>query len=492
MKIVIGSVMHESNTFAPTVTDIEVFKRTQYLAGYDIIKYHLNQRSEIGGVLHILNRKGVTVIPTISAWAMPYGIVDGKTYSLLKDSLISGIKEHIRELDGVLLCLHGSMTVEEIEDAEGDLLRDIRAILPPGKCLTATLDHHANVSETMVNAADFFVGYRTHPHIDQFEVGCEAAELTVALIEEKPVLTKSFIKLPLITPAENRSDPIKELASEIKRIEDDPGVFTGSFFVGYPWADVSINGASVLVVTRDDPDLAQKYAGDLAEKMWQLRNDFKFHIYSIEEAVEIGKKTPEKPIVLDELCDCTLGGSSGDVVTSLRYLVEKGVKNSIAVGIVDAESVNIAFKAGVGATVHLKIGGKILKEENPPLDFEGRVTKTGQNISGKGNVHAGYETLIGKVAVIEKDGIEIVLIEKPGKIDGPSFLEELGINPKEKDFIISKEGLNPLLTYKGVASKILMVDSPGFDRQNLRSGDYKNLTRPIYPLDEDITWRAYS
>ena len=85
-----------------------------------------------------------------------------------------------------------------------------------------------------------------------------------------------------------------------------------------------------------------------------------------------------------------------------------------------------------------------------------------------------------------------MLIEKPGKIDGPSFLEELGIDPKGKDFIISKEGLNPLLTYKGVASKILMVDSPGFDRQNLRSEDYKNLPRPIYPLDPDISWSAYS
>ena len=31
MKILLGSIMHESNTFAPTVTDVEVFKKTQYL-----------------------------------------------------------------------------------------------------------------------------------------------------------------------------------------------------------------------------------------------------------------------------------------------------------------------------------------------------------------------------------------------------------------------------------------------------------------------------
>ena len=162
--------------------------------------------------------------------------------------------------------------------------------------------------------------------------------------------------------------------------------------MGYPWADVSINGASVLVVARDGPDLAEKYAGELAEKMWKLRTDFKFHIYSVEEAVKIGMQTPEKPVVLDELCDYTLGGSSGDVVTSVRYLFENGVNNTIAVGIVEAESVNKAVEAGIDATVRLKIGGKIFKEENPPLDFSGTVKRTGENISGKGNVQAGYET----------------------------------------------------------------------------------------------------
>jgi microcystin degradation protein MlrC len=101
---------------------------------------------------------------------------------------------------------------------------------------------------------------------------------------------------------------------------------------------------------------------------------------------------------------------------------------------------------------------------------------------------AGYETQIGKVAVIERDGVEIVLIERPGKIDGPSFLEALGIDPRVKDFIVVKEGLNPLVTYKGIASRILMVESPGFDRQYLPALNYQNVPRPIYPLDPDLSW----
>jgi microcystin degradation protein MlrC len=256
--------------------------------------------------------------------------------------------------------------------------------------------------------------------------------------------------------------------------------------VGYPWADVSIQGASVLVITYGNQSLADAYAKNLAKKMWDLRRDFQFHIYSMQQAVKMGMESEEMPFFLDELCDCTLGGASGDVVSSVRYLVENGVKNAVAVGIVDPESVSTAVKAGVGTTVRLAIGGKYCKEDNPPFDFEGKVTRIAENIIGDGTIHSGFETLVGKVAVVEGQGIEIVLIEYPGKIGGPSFLEKLGINPKEKKFIISKEGLNPLVTYKDTAAKILMVDSPGFNRQKLRVKDYKKVIRPIYPLDPDM------
>jgi microcystin degradation protein MlrC len=489
MNIVIGSIMHESNTFTPVVTNMEMFKRTQYLSGADILRYHRDRPSEIGGMLAELTRLGVDVLPTISALAMPYGMITTETYSLLKTELLDGINQQISKLDGVLLALHGSMSVEGIEDAEGDLLTAIRQLLPDGTPLGATLDHHANVSEAMVDAATFLVGYRTHPHVDQFDVGRDAASLIVALIAERPLLTRSFIKLPLITPAENRSEPIRALAAEIDRISRDPAVFTSSYFVGYPWADVSIIGASVLAITRGDQALADAYARQLAETMWSLRGEFAFTLHSMEAAIREGSRL-EKPVVLDELSDCTLGGASGDVVTSVRYLLENRVKNSIAVGIVDPESATRAFESGAGAAINLTIGGKICTDGNPPLEFSGTVITTGENVSGKGSIHSGYETQIGKVAVVERDGVQIVLIERPGKLDGPSFLEALGIDPKTKDFIVVKEGLNPLVMYKGVASRIIMVDSPGFDRQYLPALNYRNVPRPIYPLDPDMSWSA--
>ena len=183
------------------------------------------------------------------------------------------------------------------------------------------------------------------------------------------------------------------------------------------------------------------------------------------------------------------GGASGDAVATVSYFLENGIRDAIAVGIVDPESACTAAQAGVGNAVHLSIGGKVCRTDNPPLAFDGTVSVVTEDVATDSpSIHAGYETRMGKIAVVENDGIEIVLSERAGKIDGPFFLDRLGIDPRERKFIIVKEGLNPLVMYKGVAARILMVDSPGFNKQILCAEDYTRVSRPVYPLDPEMSW----
>lgn len=44
--------------------------------------------------------------------------------------------------------------------------------------------------------------------------------------------------------------------------------------------------------------------------------------------------------------------------------------------------------------------------------------------------------------------------------------------------------MNPFVTYKGVCEKIIMIDSPGFNPQNLTADMYRHLGRRIYPIHE--------
>ena len=472
MRVAIGALMHESNTFAPGRTTLEDFRRTQFLTGAGIIEAHAGTGSEVGGALEELGRRGVEVVPTLSAWAMPSPLVDKSAYLEIRGQLLGRLAA-AAPLDGILLCLHGAMTVEGIEDPEGDLLRRVRSRWPETP-LAVTLDHHANVTEAMAASSDVLVGYRTHPHVDQFEVGRRAAEHLVERVGGSRDFATSFIKLPLITPAENRGEPIDHLRAVAEAIDADPAVVSSSFYVGYPWADVSIQGASVSVTTRGDPGLAQTGARRLAARMWALRDRFRFPIHPVEEAVRMGRAVQGRPVVLNELADCTLGGASGDVVSTARHLYENAIGPSVA--------------AGPGQPVRLSIGGRVCTGDNPPLEFAGTVRSVHRDVHGHTSIHSGYETPVGEIAVVEGRGLAIVLIERAGKLGGPTFLEEVGLDPRALEFIIVKEGLNPLVTYRDVAASILMVDSPGFDRQIPRPRDYSRLRRPVYPLDPEMSW----
>jgi len=488
MYIAIGSMMHESNTFSSVSTDIEAFRRTQYFFGEDLVKYHVGKTTELGGMLEVFNKNGVSILPTISAVAMPSGVVARKAYGEIKDKMVERIQNDVDKLDGVLLALHGAMVVEDMEDPEGDLLGEIRKILPSGVPLAATLDMHATLSETMVENSDFFIAYRTHPHLDQFNVGLRAAKLMLRIISDKSRLSKAFIKIPMIIPGETNDEPRNKLVAELERIETDARVLTSSFFIGYPWADTSIAGDSVLVVTDGDQNLAQRYAQGLAAEYWSLRGNFPLRLHSVDEAIRISMDPSGWPTVLCEMGDNLFGGASGDVVTTVRYLVESGINGVVVAALVDPAAVRQAIETGVGATIRMEIGGKLYKTDNPPLLFRGKVKVVSKNVVGYDPMLAGYETAMGETVLLEGDGIEIIVVERPGKLGGPTLLEELGVDPRKRRLIVWKDSLGPLISYRGIAKNVLLVDTPGWCKQQLLSADYHNVPRPIFPFDPNLSW----
>ncbi|SJM35266.1 hypothetical protein BQ8482_660002 [Mesorhizobium delmotii] len=61
------------------------------------------------------------------------------------------------------------MVAEGCEDAEGEILVRLRAILGPDAPIVVTLDLHANVTEKMAANASALIAVRTYPHIDLYE-----------------------------------------------------------------------------------------------------------------------------------------------------------------------------------------------------------------------------------------------------------------------------------------------------------------------------------
>jgi len=197
MRVAVGGIYHESNTFFSQPMTLERFAECQLQYGADVIPSWAGTCSEIEGFLEGAQRFEFDVIPTLMAWGMPAGAVTTGCFEHLVAELVSRLKS-AGPLDGVLLMLHGAMVTDNFADADGEILRRVRAAIGPNVALVVTLDFHANLTDEMVHWANAIVGYDTYPHVDQVERGLEAAEILNRMLRDDLYPHMVLARCPLL------------------------------------------------------------------------------------------------------------------------------------------------------------------------------------------------------------------------------------------------------------------------------------------------------
>src|SRR5256885_332281 len=81
------------------------------------------------------------------------GPVEPDTYRRVKTELIERIQE-AGPLDGLVHDIHGAMSVDGMEDADGDLTGAAREAIGQHALISAAMDPHGNVSERFVRDLD--------------------------------------------------------------------------------------------------------------------------------------------------------------------------------------------------------------------------------------------------------------------------------------------------------------------------------------------------
>ena len=128
---------------------------------------------------------------------------------------------------------------------------------------------------------------------------------------------------------------------------------------GFPFADVPFAGVATIVVTDNDPALAQRYANELASICWDRRDDFDIHPTPVADAVrEAMAGEPGSVYVLADISDSGASGTAGDGTTILRELLAQKARSAAWRRSWIADAVHACEAAGVGATVTLSVGGK--------------------------------------------------------------------------------------------------------------------------------------
>jgi len=186
----IAGFMHETNTFSGLPTSLESFRARDLRYGDDVKKLFRGTKTEIAAFLDAAEAFDWQPVTPVFANATPSGKVDEEAFRHVADTIIASIRDD-GPFDALLLALHGAMVGTHVDDGEGALLEEIRAVIGRDVPIAATLDLHANVTDRMAELADIIVVYRTYPHVDQYDVAREAAGLVQRTLrgEIKPSTT---------------------------------------------------------------------------------------------------------------------------------------------------------------------------------------------------------------------------------------------------------------------------------------------------------------
>lgn len=481
--IAIGGIMHESNTFCRTLTDFEAFSHT---IGDDLFSIWKGTHHEMGGFIQGTAHHGYTAHPTVMATATPAGPVTDDAFDTFTDSLIRQLKT-IPKLDGLLLALHGAMVVESYPDGDGEVLRRLRDTFGESFPIVVTLDHHANVSQQMVEKSTALVIYKTNPHIDQRQRGLQAAELMMRVLRDNVIPTQAIAKPSMILNIlyQNTSaEPMRSIMNAAEQSERDANILVANVAAGYPYADVYEIGPSFVVVTDDNPQLAQTEANRLADMLWDVRSGLTLNLPDAATAVQQAMRSNQHPVILVEMGDNIGGGSPGDSTFILSELGQQKASGFVVV-LCDPECVQTCIQTGVGNEVSLQVGGKADNLHGVPVSIQGKVRLIHDGYFVETEPRHGGQKYHdqGLTTVVAVGDSLVVLTSKRQTPFSLQQLLSLGINPNAMQMTVVKAAIAYRAAYEPIAGEIIEVDTPGLTAVNPLHFKYRNVRRPLFPLD---------
>jgi microcystin degradation protein MlrC len=274
---------------------------------------------------------------------------------------------------------------------------------------------------------------------------------------------------------------MRDLLAMARAIGDRPSIASVTLSPGFAYADVPRLGFGVLAYGWDGAD-ADAAVDQLAEAVWRRRDDFAVVNLPPAAAVAHAVAATRHPVVLVEVADNIGGGAPGDGVAVLAELLAQGATGAV-ITVADPQAVAAAAAAGAGSTVELAVG--------PRRGAYGRAIVVRGVVRSvldgafvhEGDYMTGQRTSMGVTAVVECDGVELVLTERPTMPFDANQLRCVGIEPSERRIIVVKAAIAWKAAFGAMAAESIAVETPGVCATDLTSLAYQHAPRPIYPLD---------
>ena len=489
-RIAIGEISHETNTFCPPTT-LAMFKERHWDHGAEIARRERGTRTYLGGMLEAGERLGATLIPTFAASTEPWGTITREATDTMIGELVRGIQEAM-PLDAICLALHGAGVAEGITDLESGVLAAVRQVVGGAMPIAVTLDLHGNITPRMVSLATGLFGVHEYPHTDSYERGQEAMAFLFRVLRREITPKMAIEALPLLIPASPSAlEPARTINAHCRQWEQRPGMIDCVFFHGFSQTDIPEAGVTVVAVADGDAALAGRAAQAVAREVWARREAFQLRfpqpVDAVAEAVRVAGSTT--PVVINEMSDNPGGGAPGDGTHLLRAMLAAGLTESAFAMLYDPEVADAAHRAGVGATLRVRLGGKHDRLHGDPVDLEVYVKSlTDGRFTLTTPMGRGAPMNIGRTARIAAGGLDIVVASERTQVLDPGPFLLHGIDVARCRVVGLKSSAHFRAGFSGIAKHIVTTDPPGISTANLPTFPYRRLRRPIYPLDRDATY----
>jgi len=473
-RIGIGGIAIESSTFSPQVTDLDSFTVHRGQEIIDAAPYFENGT--------FAGRTDVTWLPTLKARSIPNGVVTAATYATLKGEILERIEAAL-PMDGFFFDVHGAMSVDGLDDAEGDLAQSIRDLVGPGCIISAGMDLHGNITADLVATIDCFTCYRQAPHVDAMETKARAVRNLLDLLDRNLRPSRAWVKIPVALPGERTStfwEPGKTVYAKLAESDVVPGVYDASLWVGYVWADQPRNSATAVVTGTDETAIAQE-AKKIAKRYWDARKDFQFDrpAGSAEWVIEQALSKTDKPVVISDAGDNPVAGGAGDVAVMLDRLLQRpelrsGERTAVVGGIPNPDAARTAIAAGIGNEVTVSVGGWLDPVNGPVVELQGEVVNIVRD-----------DPIGGDIAVVRVGGIHVIIPERRKPYHHIRDYTQAGFDMRDFDIVVSKVGYldQEMLD---IASRSYLALTPGGVNQDIPNLPFQRVDRPIFPLDPDM------
>jgi microcystin degradation protein MlrC len=467
-RIAIAGLQHETNTFAPSKANYQAFEAgggwPALAFGAPILAAVAGANIPIAGAIEALLSDGHELVPLVWGAASPSAQVTTDAFERIVGEMIARLKQ-AGKIDGVYLDLHGAMVTEQHDDGEGEILRRIRAVVGDRVPIVASLDLHANVTRAMMQFADALTIYRTYPHVDMAATGLRAALMLLDLLNTGQNYAKAFVQFDFLTGIPSQCsfiEPCKSLFDLLASIERQSGAKL-SFAPGFPMADFPECGMSAMAY-HTDAARAQAALAQFAQAVRDAEPQFVMNLLSPEDAVRraIDRGVVGAPVVLADTQDNPGAGGNGDTVGLLDALLRARAPNAVLGLLIDPANATRAAEVGVGNSADFALGATSGVAGHEPLRARLKVLRLGDGqFTCTGPMFKGFRMNLGPMALLEHDGVKVVLASRKCQAADQQMFRHVGIEPIQQRLIALKSSVHFRADFEPIAKEVLVVRAPG-------------------------------